>query len=75
MVSNMWRAQNDRMQPLFDASTGLFPSVYLDPRRSPEFTARNRDYVVSTTQEALRLARKGQPVRSFAWAMYHDQSR
>lgn len=44
-------------------------------QRSPEYKARNRDYVVSTTVEALRLARKGQPVRPFAWAMYHDKSR
>lgn len=74
ILGDVWRAQNDRMQPLFDASTAMFPSIYLPPQRSPDYTARNLDYVQGTIQEAQRLAKKGQPTLPFAWAMYHDQS-
>eukprot|EP00038_Savillea_parva_P009491 m.183874 g.183874 ORF g.183874 m.183874 type:complete len:412 (-) comp15961_c0_seq1:238-1473(-) len=73
-MGDVWRAQNDRMMPLYEASTAIFPSVYLPPDRSPAYTARNIDYVRGTTLEAMRLATKGQPVRPFAWSQYHDQS-
>lgn len=67
-TGDVWRAQNDRLLPLYEASTALFPSVYLSPNRSPAWTARNIDYVHGVTEESLRLATKGQPVRPFAWS-------
>ncbi|KAA0149673.1 hypothetical protein FNF31_07168 [Cafeteria roenbergensis] len=73
------RAQNDAIQAVFNASTGLFPSVYLPP--SPgnwpgkQFEFVNAQYVAAVTAEAVRLATvagRSAVVRPYAWAFYHN---
>lgn len=73
------RAQNDAIQAIFNASSGLFPSVYLPPSpkgwSSKQFEFVNAEYVASVTAEAVRVsnaAGRGAVVRPYAWAFYHN---
>jgi hyaluronoglucosaminidase len=71
------RAQNDALAPIFAASSGLYPSIYLpEGTNSSLFNRTNADYIAGVTEEAVRLAAKyspaGTPVRPYAWAFYHD---
>lgn len=79
IMGPVYRAQNDAIQAVFNASTALFPSVYIPPSPagwSPErFQAVNAEYVAAVTAEGVRLAENapaGVVVRPYAWAFYHS---
>lgn len=79
LVGPLLRAINDQLSPIYAASTGVFPSIYMPAGTNSSFWAfMNADYVSGTTEEATRLVQtyhKGSPlppVRPFAWAFYHD---
>lgn len=79
VIGDVFRAENDAIQAVFSASTGIFPSIYLPPRPagwSEDYSNLvNAQYINSTTAEAIRLARVGggaSVVRPYAWAFYHN---
>jgi hyaluronoglucosaminidase len=78
-IGDVLRGLNDQVQAVFNASTGLFPSVYVPPNdyawSSSKFSYINAQYIASVTQEAVRVARNGPPgivVRPFLWSFYHN---
>ena len=79
VFGDLYRAENDAIQAIFNASTGIFPSIYLPPRAAGWTEAYsnmvNAQYVNATTAESIRLARVGGStgvVRPYAWAFYHN---
>ena len=70
------RAKNARLAAIFNASTALFPSIYLpEGTNYSTFQDRNADYISGVTEEAVRLARMHTnpalpvTVRPFGWGI------
>jgi hypothetical protein len=82
--SATWRAANDRMAPIWAASSALYPSTYLQKRSEFEkrghpqisnasWRAREAVIVGSVVKEAVRLSTTyggGIPVLAFGWGLY-----
>lgn len=77
------KQQNDAIAPIYQASSALFPSVYLREQSNDTFADwrhYNQKYVNDTVHESVRLVTtysnffspKTTPIRSFYWAKYHD---
>lgn len=64
----MTPSQNNRVKALWQASTALYPSIYLPPGRLP---AENRMLTSLNIKEAQRCAGNQIPVRPFMWSYYH----
>ena len=84
----MYRAQNQRLAAVFQASSALFPSIYLQPQgllHNESFgmwRIYNQIYVNDTVYETIRLVDEivvpvsymPIPILPFFWAFYHNGS-
>ncbi len=78
------RAANDFLEPLWNWSTGLFPSVYLSPEKPiiepyPLWQWYLRDTVGMTMNESIRIVnvyKSGNPAEApilpYHWSLYHN---
>ncbi|PSN45106.1 hypothetical protein C0J52_05085 [Blattella germanica] len=67
--------ENDAIQWLFDASTALYPSLYLSKHRMTE--EQHVQFMAGRLEEAKRVANKvprllKPPVHAYVWYKYHD---
>eukprot|EP00755_Sulcionema_specki_P028083 Sspe_Gene.89118::Locus_60968_Transcript_1_1_Confidence_1.000_Length_1860::g.89118::m.89118/K01197/hya; hyaluronoglucosaminidase len=69
LVGAKYRAYSDQQKPIWEASTALFPSIYLPSPPLPHTHAVS--YVSNTVREALRCA-GGRPVFPYVWLKYHS---
>jgi hyaluronoglucosaminidase len=65
----LYRNYSDRQIPIWEASTALYPSIYMPVGHTPD---TNAAYVRSTAKEAVRCAAGKIPVYPFFWNYYHD---
>jgi hypothetical protein len=86
LIGPLLRDWNDGLAAVWNASTALFPSVYLSSPvpllPNATWRAMQRQYLSGLVNESLRLSGKftanlngkagGVPVLPFAWALYHD---
>ncbi|KAK7891173.1 hypothetical protein WMY93_023136 [Mugilogobius chulae] len=75
--SEKTQMQNNQMLWLWNTSTALFPSIYLDIKLKN--TPRVALFVRNRVQEALRVAALARPSRTapvyvYTWPLYRDQS-
>ena len=70
------RALNDEFAWLFEASTAVFPSVYLGMLPSSPFysVANNTEYIRQTVAEAIRLS-SAEKVVPVTWTLYDNYPR
>eukprot|EP00756_Hemistasia_phaeocysticola_P033161 Hpha_TRINITY_DN16450_c2_g9::TRINITY_DN16450_c2_g9_i1::g.163867::m.163867/K01197/hya; hyaluronoglucosaminidase len=67
----LYKSYSDRQKPIWEASSGLFPSIYIAPGLSEVHTAA---YINNTVTEAIRCANSvgGRPVLPYMWSRYHN---
>ena len=69
------RKYSDQQNPIWEASTALYPSIYIPTPMQGE-DERARAYVHSTVKESLRCASNQpgptRPVYPYGWDHYHD---
>jgi hypothetical protein len=60
-----WQRDNERLQPIADASDVIFPSLYT-------FYDDPAGWVTYATANMLEAKRYGRPIYPFIWPQYHD---
>ena len=79
-IGPTYRGYNDEIKAVWQESTALYPSVYLPPQHSMNYSYWQEvlsEYVADTITETIRLATlynstASLPVLGFYWAYYHN---